>query len=902
LNDFGYSQGNYYDDLPNDLFGLGPDFWDGTFGVDIPTDNPNTDQFDYTDFDNDIQSGLGPELVPVENEQYGYYSGYLDQTVAPHNDDLGAGLNHMGPPVPAETDNLATFDHSTNYQDQNFDFWDTEFSLPPELTTTPGFSAFPRDTSLMPTTDQNIYPDPSTAIHQPGPYFQSIEQRYGALEQQHPQMYTGYIPKPSEQYHGLEQINSAQQMRSRMSVRQMNNIAVQLMPIRKRTRLDSDSEEDMPKIKRSRQHQPIKQDLSPRSDDSSRHSEVSSSSSLSKPVKSTVIRAGEKPQKRDDKPWVRVNNTTKGETTRTARINQVTVDSLKYKIKKLPHGDWQSTNFTFEYKKNSDMHEFKKRTMSARQIREYIIEYPGNNLRIWIQLQAADSARRYASASHNHCRFEQCPMRQWNGKGTIEVGHYRVAFDEKHKTYGKGVADPYDCVAFAHLYCMERFLDFDEICRVADVRVDERANMPKEPKGAAAFAFNKKHFDEAALANKFLTAARKGRLGDTPEFSAYPNHSDYSKGECKPHENTLVYALYDTNLKHRAFSQMKQFVLYREVRPGSFCVHLGDLEVKLVHKKIESLEAFHDFVKDGAKKDFDYSAYYDYFHPEINQRISKIMKLREQLILEGKTGTVPKRSSKRKAAPVESDSEGEALTPTRTKNRTAITVVDSDDEDDFHLNDHVEGISSGNQQYMDSQRPRCSLRNKQRVDYTEPQDLMPQADIYAQIYGAPPGYAPASTNAQQPQLDTRSPYIDTRKDSCSNLFPRANDKFVGYNIDDLLPLPETEDEPELTQAYIDSILNQGINHRKSSTSNNGPYVSALKSPKMTRSVRTASFNQQPVASSKEFMKNDPPSHIATSPTMSHPQDQQIRRSKRIASKTAPPAEPEKGRASRRCRG
>jgi hypothetical protein len=571
-----------------------------------------------------------------------------------------------------------------------------------------------------------------------------------------------------------------------------------------------------------------------------------------------VIRAGEKPQKRDDKPWVRVNNTTKGETTRTARINQVTVDSLKYKIKKLPHGDWQGTNFTFEYKKNSDMHEFKKRTMSARQIREYITDYPGNNLRIWIQLQAADSARRYASASHSHCRFEQCPMRQWNGKGTIEVGQYRVAFDEKHKTYGKGVTDPYDCVAFAHLYCMERFLDFDKICRVADVRL-ERANMAKEPKGEAAFAFNKKHFDEAALVNKFLTAARRGRLGDTPEFSAYPVHSNYPKGERKPHERTLVYALYDTNVKHRAFSQMKQFILDREVGPGSFCVHFGDLEVKLVHKKIESLEAFHDFVKDRAKKDFNYSDYYAYFHPEINQRLAEIDKLREQLSLEEKAGTAPKRPSKRKAAP-----------PTRTKNRPTVTVIDSDDEDDFHPDENFESISPDNRQPLAPQGPRCSLRNKQRIDYTEPQDLISQVDMYAQVYGAHPGYAPAYTNAPQPQLDTPLPYIDARKGSCSNLFPRANDNFAGYNIDDLPPPPE--DEPQLTQAYIDSILNQDTNSRKPSTLSNEPYTSALKSPKMTRSTRTASFNPQSVTSSKEFMKNDPPSHVATSPTISHLQD------------------------------
>ncbi|KAI4947991.1 hypothetical protein J4E86_008509 [Alternaria arbusti] len=612
-----------------------------------------------------------------------------------------------------------------------------------------------------------------------------------------------------------------------------------------------------------------------------------------KPVKVAVVRAGEKPKKCDDKPWVRVNNTTRGETTRTARINQHAEEGRKYKTKPLPHGNWSSSSdFKFEYSQNNGMHEFKKRTMTAREVHEYITQYPGDNLRIWIQPVASDSARRYASASHSHCRFDACPMRVYTGKGTAEVGNYRVAFDEKHRTYGTGVVDPYDCVGFAHLYCMERFLDFAYICQVANVKVDQRVGMEKEPKGHFASAFGSKHHYEAALASKFIEAASKGRLGDTHEFSDYPVHEHYKGGHPKPHERTLIYALYGMNMKHRAKSQMKQFILQRKIRPGSFPVHRGDMEVKLVDKKIEKMDVYIDYKREGSKKEFDYSAYYDILHPEINQRIAEMEKKRDEFIKEDEAGIGGKRKTPRRTITF-ADSDDERQTPSRkrsrSKKRQATDSDSSDDErpalkrtstvrstgritalSDSDDSDPFEEIIAGTKPRQGS---RAGLRKKPRINYSEPADLPNQAQAQAQSTAPPPSndfmsnYAPAIP-------------FDDRKQSLSAFFPANNDpSWSNLDLDEFSI--EGMDDVCMDEEAVDALIGNNAKYRRqSSTFENGPWAAG----------RTASFNAQPVSGSREFRREDPPSCVASSEVVEEVEDGSVggmRRSKRLAGKGTP---------------
>ena len=55
---------------------------------------------------------------------------------------------------------------------------------------------------------------------------------------------------------------------------------------------------------------------------------------------------------------------------------------------------------------------------------------------------------------------------------------------------------------------MERFLDFANICKTADVKVDNRGDMDNEPRGEGSFTLGKKHVPERLLAEKFTRQLR----------------------------------------------------------------------------------------------------------------------------------------------------------------------------------------------------------------------------------------------------------------------------------------------------------------------------------------------------------------------------------------------------------
>ncbi|CAO2652388.1 Nn.00g006710.m01.CDS01 [Neocucurbitaria sp. VM-36] len=833
----------------------------GNNTIDPFTNNYDANQFQNVDlsfFEQYGQNGLGLKLpFPREEQQHQPEQvafSYGQQAEPTHNQ---LDLVQVNPTI------NPTFELTHNHSD--FGAWGNNYTTHAQPSgTTPGLFAIPSGTSNPP---PPVYPDPFDANFAAGPYFDPPVQQY-----------TGYMtsdPQGQQQQSNISgQITHVDRTEPRRSSH--TDRLASAKPKRKHVLSDSDTDDEVPLARHRRRVRPLKRSPVPPSDNSRHNSIVSDSSSLARPIKVTVARAGEKPKKCEEKSWVRINTTTKGETTRTARINQFTDEGPKYKVKPLPFGDWESGKFKFEYTHHNDMDEFKKRTMSARQIHEYISEHPGD-LRIWIQVTPGDSARRYASKSHSECLFEQCPNRQWANKGTIEVGNYRVAFDEKHKTYGKGVVDPFDCVAYAHLYCMERFLDFEGICQFADVKVDTRGEMSKEPKGEAAFTFSGKHLSEKAIAEKFIKAAKVGQLGRTPEFSNYPIHTDYKKGEPKPHEQTLVAAMFNVNWEHRTRSQLKQFV-YRNIKPGSFGIHRGDQEIIMVDKKVETLKAFKKAKAAKRHKNFDFSAYYDEFHPEINVRIAECLALRAQFKAEDVAGTAPARGG--------------------SKKRQTVIIDDSEDEEpDFrHDDDDFEEIGADVRQQKRlgfSQGSRSSPRKKQRINYAEPEDVPKHRNVYDQVAHHVANYEVASPNA--------------RKSSCSQLFlPKDQAR---YDIDNA-PVDVSDLRP-ITDEELEALLS--LPRRKSSTMSIGPYMSIMKSPKLDRiphspqftrySTRTASFNAQPVTSSKEYNINDPPSQVGVSPDAIravYDHLQQGRRSARLAGKTTPSLDKvETGRVGKR---
>jgi hypothetical protein len=101
---------------------------------------------------------------------------------------------------------------------------------------------------------------------------------------------------------------------------------------------------------------------------------VSDTSMLKQPVQGQPeYRKGETPKKDDSKPWIRINGTTRGESTRTSKVNNW---ENKYKYRPLPVGNWQTNKYKFEYKRDNGVDFLKKIPMSTHQVKDYIREYP----------------------------------------------------------------------------------------------------------------------------------------------------------------------------------------------------------------------------------------------------------------------------------------------------------------------------------------------------------------------------------------------------------------------------------------------------------------------------------------------------------------------------------------------
>lgn len=283
----------------------------------------------------------------------------------------------------------------------------------------------------------------------------------------------------------------------------------------------------------------------------------------------------ERPQAREDRPWVRTNATTRGLTTRTGKINNY---KATYEQRPHPVGDWTApSGFVFRYTPNG---EFADKYFEAKQIEEFILHYPKSNgqakLKLFIQKCPTDSARRYFSQSHSKCRFKECPAHLYQ-TGTILHGHYRIAFDEKWNR-DRTNADPFGAAGFIHLYCMERFLDFPKICRQAHVEVDVRS-LVNEPKGK--FAGTLYGQPECEIAKNFVQACRGENgvtLNEIPEFRNYPKHRHYKNGAPKPHMDTLTYHMTYIKAEHRPQAQIRQFKA-RGLKNSHIIQNMGDLEV-----------------------------------------------------------------------------------------------------------------------------------------------------------------------------------------------------------------------------------------------------------------------------------------------------------------------------------
>jgi hypothetical protein len=747
------------------------------------------------------------------------------------------------------------------------------------LQATPGLTAVPGANHFMPIPRQQplVYPDPRVLYHG-WPYYPEYNQ-YGNLETQGNQ-YGIPLPRSNQYYLPIEQ-----------SIIPIQEDITTAPASNKRNQPDPDSEDDGPVVKCRRVVEPWKDDSESEGESDqdkatkhaparkiirvrksyensrreSRVSGISSSSSLGKPIEPIMPQVGQKPEKCKNKTWIRVNNNTKGETTRTARINEEAKIDLGYKKKLLPHRYWESHRFTYDYYCNSSwkrdderdnyIDEFKNKKMSPRQVMEYITDYPSDDLRLWLQVSPADNARRYGSEKHSKCLFEDCPKHIYGDNGTIDVGHYRIAFDEKFKRHGNKVVDPYDAVGFVHLDCLERFCDFEKICKVADVQVDTRDNLPRELDRAKWTMAGRV---ETHQAHHFVKACRKNKLRETENFANYPVHS-FSADKDMSH--SLVRVLNDLHLSIRTRSQMNQFCS-RTITPNAIMIHRGDMDIAMTQKKIKKSKAYRKAIrhKRATTATYDFVAEYDDHNLLINQRIAQCHALKAKFDAEDAGGKKrrtkatqvlkPKPTPKRRYVASNSDSDSER---------------DTLDVDNINTDSDVKNFAPDSSTYVST---RHSPRNPQRLNYA--------VDNEPHVVAIPA--QPQPRHQPEPQPINTTGYAPARKASFGALWPPG----TPLDIDDfpVLASPTTRLSAEDVAA-----LTRLLQRRKSSTLSRGPVGSpgrpdsgsggsmaspARRSPresmfagimKKKKKKRTASFVEQPLSEGRVFGRMDPPNRV-----------------------------------------
>lgn len=229
-----------------------------------------------------------------------------------------------------------------------------------------------------------------------------------------------------------------------------------------------------------------------------------------------------------------------------------------------PTANWS----TFKYSATGEVNMGDLLTPSD--IQRYLYDHPlhtlpsgvhdkkNSGLRLWIQRNPADSARRYPSHQANRCRFTDCLATN----NVINQGHLRVCFDEQ--THLGLNNNPFFAAAYVHLNCLERFLDFPTICQDLNISPDNR-NLPHEPRGRNRMMLSPA--SSTHIAHSFIRKCENGML------KGYPKNA-------RPHEGTLVWQLMSNKVAEESHIFRRQEAKRGDAKASRVNVHLGDLELE----------------------------------------------------------------------------------------------------------------------------------------------------------------------------------------------------------------------------------------------------------------------------------------------------------------------------------
>ncbi|MCJ1394095.1 hypothetical protein MMC18_006973 [Xylographa bjoerkii] len=214
---------------------------------------------------------------------------------------------------------------------------------------------------------------------------------------------------------------------------------------------------------------------------------------------------------------------------------------------------------------------------SCTEIEDFLYQNPRRaNMTLWIQRLPADSAARYPYSESRRCRFLHCFMTN----GTINQGHYRIAFDELTNIHD--YHDPMHNAGYVHLYCFEKYLDFPKVCYDLNVQVDERI-LPLEPRRKNGYLYQTNNRmilstqPEINVASDFLDYCNAHSGRGPPDYPHYTTRNAPAPDRMG-HENTLVHRLWQMKIRHDQ-GTIKS-AEKRGAKASTGVSHMGNLEIE----------------------------------------------------------------------------------------------------------------------------------------------------------------------------------------------------------------------------------------------------------------------------------------------------------------------------------
>lgn len=236
----------------------------------------------------------------------------------------------------------------------------------------------------------------------------------------------------------------------------------------------------------------------------------------------------------------------------------------------------------FEYTRHGELDPV--RLYTAEEINRFLFSHPlhqghrnlkESQLRLRVHKTPASSAKRFPNKLK--CRFKDCPSR------TINQGQLLVIVDElsvQHPNH-----DHFLNAAYFHLWCMERFCDFPEICAKLNVSAKGRTAR-KEEGGKNKFCLS--IGEEERVVEDFVEACANGRRGTGGNSNPWVAHCPDQRTNGCPHfhqasleyNGTLCHQLVITKLHYGGQGRLN-LRKGREDRAGyggaNITNHLGDL-------------------------------------------------------------------------------------------------------------------------------------------------------------------------------------------------------------------------------------------------------------------------------------------------------------------------------------